>query len=59
MKKLFKLLKYAEGIEIVEWALMAALFALGCAAAIVLLTGGVSAFFQNIADYLSGIPVPT
>ena len=59
MKKLFKFLKDEEGIEIVEWALMAALFALGCAAAIILLTGGVSTFFQNIADWFEEIGVPT
>jgi Flp pilus assembly pilin Flp len=58
MKKLFKFLKDEEGIEIVEWALMGALFALGCTAAISALAGDVSTFFGNIGTYLSGLPVP-
>ena len=59
MKKLFKFLKDEEGIEIVEWALMAALFALGCAAAIILLTGGVSAFFNAMASWWNGTTLPS
>ncbi len=58
MKKLLKIFKDEEGIEIVEWALMCALFALGCAVAIGALSGDVSTFFGNIGTYLTGLTVP-
>ena len=53
MKKLLKFLKDEEGIEFVEWGLMAALFALGCAVAISLLSTDVSTFFGKIGTYFS------
>ena len=58
MKKLFKFLKDEEGIEIVEWALMCALFAIGAATAIGLAEDGVSAFFTDIGTYLGNVVVP-
>ena len=58
MKKLIRFFKGEEGIEIVEWALMCALFALGCAVAIGLLAGDVTTFFGNIGAYLAGLSVP-
>ena len=58
MKKFLKFFKDEEGIEIVEWALMCALFALGCAVAIGLLATDVSTFFGNIGTYLSSLTLP-
>ena len=57
MKKLFKFLKDEEGIEIVEWGLMAALFAIAVGVAMTAMAGGISTFFQNIGDYLAGVTV--
>jgi Flp pilus assembly pilin Flp len=53
MKKLLKFFKDEEGIEIVEWALMCALFALGCGVAIGALSTDVSTFFGSIGTYLT------
>ena len=58
MKKFLKFFRDEEGIEIVEWALMAALFALGCAVAVGLLAGDVSTFFNNIGAYLTSLTIP-
>ena len=58
MKKLFRFFKDEQGIEIVEWALMCALFALGCAVAIGLLSTDVSTFFGSIGTYLTELTVP-
>jgi len=58
MKKLLKIFRDEEGIEIVEWALMCALFALGCAVAIGLLSADVSTFFGSIGTYLTTLTVP-
>jgi Flp pilus assembly pilin Flp len=58
MKRLLKFLKDKEGIEIVEWALMAALFALAAGAAAGVMAGNVGTFFTNVGTYLAGLPVP-
>jgi Flp pilus assembly pilin Flp len=58
MKKMLKFFKDEEGIEIVEWGLMAALFALGVAVAIVVLQGGVSTFFNSVAGWFNGVSMP-
>ncbi len=58
MKKLLKFLKEEEGIEIVEWALMAALFALAGGVAAGTMAGSIGTFFTNVGTYLSGLPVP-
>ena len=57
MKKIFKFLKDEEGIEIVEWGLMAALFAIAVGVAMTYMAGGISTFFNNIGDYLSDVVV--
>lgn len=59
MKKLLKFFKEEEGIEVLEWGIMAALFALAMGVAITYLAGGVSTFFNKIADNFSGATVPT
>lgn len=59
MEKLLKFLKEEEGIEVLEWGIMAALFALGMGAAITFLTGGVSTFFNNISDKFSTATIPS
>ena len=59
MKKLLRFLKEEEGIEVLEWGIMAALFALAMGVAITYLAGGVSTFFNTIADNFSGASVPT
>jgi len=58
MKKLFKFLKDEEGIETLEWGLMAALFALGLGVAITAMENGMSNFFTDIGTYLDGVAVP-
>ena len=57
MKKLFKFFKDEEGIEIVEWGLMAALFAIAVGVAMTYMAGGINTFFNNIGDYLSAVVV--
>ena len=57
MKKLFKFVKDEEGIEIVEWALMAGLFAVAVMAGITYLAGGVDLFFRAVADALPEAPI--
>ena len=54
MKKLLKFLKDEEGIEMVEWAIMAALFALVVAAAIPGVTTAVSTGYGKIAAAVTG-----
>ena len=58
MKKLFKFLKDEEGIEIVEWGLMAALFAIAVGVAMTAMAAGASEFFTDIGTYLGGVVVP-
>ena len=58
MKKLLKFLKEEEGIESLEWGLMAALFAFGLIVAIGLMAGGVSTFFNKIGTEFGGATVP-
>jgi len=58
MKNIFKFLKDEEGIEIVEWALMAALFAVGCIVAVSLLATDVSEFFGKIGAKLDATTLP-
>jgi len=53
MKKLFKFLKDEEGIEIVEWAILCAGFALAMIAIFPVLTAAMSAFYTRIATALS------
>ena len=55
---MLKFFRNEEGIEIVEWGLMAALFALGVAVAIVVLQGGVSTFFNNMAGWFNNTNLP-
>lgn len=59
MEKLWKFLKDEEGIEMVEWGLMAALFAMGLIVALGALTGGLGDYFKAIGTYFGGAPVPT
>ena len=59
MEKLLKFLKEEEGIEVLEWGIMAALFALAMGVAITYLAGGVGTFFSTIADNFSSANVPT
>ena len=57
MKKLFKFLKDEEGIETIEWALMAGVFAVGMIAAIVLFRGAIEGIYTDISTALdNGIP---
>jgi pilus assembly protein Flp/PilA len=44
-----------EGASLVEYALLVALIALACIAAIQFLGGGISNLFNNIANKLSGL----
>ena len=56
MGRLRKLLKDEEGLEIVEWALLCAGFALACVAIMPTLVTAISDFYTRIADTLSGMP---
>ena len=56
MKKLFKFLKEEEGIEIVEWALMAAGFALAMIVVFPILVTAMSDFYTRIATELAATP---
>ena len=58
MKKLLKFLKNEEGIEIVEWALLCAGFALAMIAIFPTLTGALSAFYERIETELAPLPGP-
>jgi len=60
MKKFLKFFKDEEGIEIIEWALMAALFALAAGTFVTTMAGagGVGGFFTNVGTYLGTLPVP-
>ncbi len=58
MKRLLRFFKDEEGVEIVEWGLMAALFALAAGAGMTLMAGGVTTFFTAVGSYLGGLPVP-
>ena len=58
MKKLIKFLRDEEGLEMVEWGLMAALFALALAFAIGTMATGAGTFFNNIGSYLGAVVVP-
>ena len=56
MEKLKRLLKDEEGLEIVEWALLCAGFALAMIVVFPTLVDAVSAFYVRISDALSGTP---
>ena len=56
MEKLRKLLKDEEGLEIVEWALLCAGFALACVAVMPTLVTAISDFYTLISDTLNGMP---
>jgi pilus assembly protein Flp/PilA len=51
------LTKREEGASLVEYALLVALIALACIAALQFLGGGISNLFNNIANKLSGLGV--
>ena len=59
MEKLLKFLKDEEGIEVLEWGLMAALFALAMGVAITFMKGGVSNFFNEIGTNFDNAVIPT
>ena len=52
LKRFLKFLKEEEGIELIEYALMAALFAIALVGAITLLKGGVEGTFGNVSSQL-------
>ena len=59
MEKLLKFLKEEEGIESLEWGLMAALFAFGLIIAVTAMEDGVSTFFSKIGNEFGTATVPS
>lgn len=57
MKKLFKFLKDEEGIEVIEWALMAGVFAVFMIGVITTFRLAIGDIYADISDRLA-IPTP-
>jgi Flp pilus assembly pilin Flp len=57
-KKLLRLFKHEEGIEIVEWALLCAGFALGMIVVFPTLVSVLETFYGRIGTALEGTPAP-
>ena len=58
MKSIVRFFKDEEGVTAIEYGLLAALIALGVVAGASALGTNLGTFFQSIADYIGGVPIP-
>jgi pilus assembly protein Flp/PilA len=58
MKSIVRFFKDEEGVTAIEYGLLAALIALAIVVGAAALGTNLGSFFQKIADYIGGVPVP-
>jgi pilus assembly protein Flp/PilA len=58
MKNIVRFFKDEEGVTAIEYGLLAALIALALVVGAAALGTNLGNFFQAIADYIGGVPIP-